>query len=81
MVKEYCDNIKLLWPEIVRILMLSSMFDFEADDSTEDLADKLVGVTPTSFHSALTYEEKVKILIFLVNTTHDLQGFRDSMND
>ena len=29
----------------------------------------------------MTYSEKVKLLLFLINTTHDLPGFRQYLTD
>ncbi len=53
-------------------MISSETFDFETDEEIETIADKLIGVSPETFSSSLTYSEKVRLLLFLVNTAHDL---------
>lgn len=52
------------------------MFDFESPEGLQEISHKLNGVTPQSFASAFSQKEKVTLLLFLVNTAHDLEGFR-----
>jgi hypothetical protein len=51
------------------------MYDFEADEEALIISDKLENVSPEEFAKTFTYGEKVKLLLYLVNTTHDLLGF------
>lgn len=80
MLKRYGEEkIQVFWPEILRILIQSEMFDFESSEPLLALAERLNGVTPQSFASTFSQGEKVSMLLFLVNTCHDLEGFRQTL--
>lgn len=61
------------------------MFDFEISELDEGwqaiVSAKLKSASPVSFTSSLTYLEKVKLLLFLINTTHDLVAFRSFLTE
>ena len=82
MLKRYSEEkIQVFWPEILRILIQSSTFDFEASESVRALAERLQLVTPETFAQSFTKEEKVELMLFLVNTAKDLDGFRQTLSD
>ena len=82
MLKTYTEGkIQLFWPEILIILIQSEMFDFEVTPEITALVPRLRTATPETFANCFSHEEKHRLLVFLVNTCHDLQGFRDVMNE
>lgn len=81
LIYDYTDEkVQFIWPELLRIIFSYPDFNFPDDEDFLDLTDKLVGVTPQSFSSTFNYEEKTKILLNLINI-HDLQGFREYINE
>ena len=80
-------NEETLWPELVRLLICHADerldIDLEALQENEyifDILKKVGGLTPQSYTWSLTYREKVDLLLFLVDTVHDLDTFRQFLN-
>jgi len=80
-------SLEKLWPELIRLLVVHS--DERHDIDLEGLKDfsymselfrKLGAQTPQSYAQALTYKEKLDILMFLVDSIHDLDSFRQFLN-
>lgn len=71
------DKLKFVWPCIICIFIQAGLFENVASEEIKRIADSLQSATPKTFNNVLTYEEKVKILIFLCNSCHDLQAFRE----
>lgn len=44
------------------------------------ICDKLAGCRPETYGVALTYEEKVELLCFLIDNVHELDEFRSFLN-
>lgn len=65
----------MLW-----IILCCSQYDFSLDD-TKDIVEKLYSATPEKFAKIFNYQEKVNILLSLVNSTHELQSFREHINE
>ena len=83
MVQEYAHEkkqVRLFWPEILRLMIQSQLFDFEAEDALLVTSDKLETMCPKSFH-ILSVQEKVQCLLFLINSIRDTQVFRDFINE
>ena len=83
---EECQ-IDQFWPELIRLLVVHS--DERHDIDLESLADfkpmselfrKLGSLTPQTYSWSLTLQEKVEILMFLVDCIHDLDSFRQFLN-
>jgi len=75
------DNIRFVWPCLVSIVIKGEMFDIIADKEINEIAEKLKSATPKTFNVILSYEEKVKILLFLWNSWHDLTAFREYISE
>lgn len=80
-------TLEKLWPELIRLLVVHS--DERHDIDLEGLKDfsymselfrKLGAQTPQSYAQALNYKEKLDILMFLVDSIHDLDSFRQFLN-
>jgi len=76
-----------LWTEMVRLLIAHA--DERHDIDLEGLQDnvyiadllrKVGALTPQAYTWSLTYKEKVDVLLFLVDTMHDLDSFRQFLN-
>lgn len=73
MVQEYAhdkDQTKLFWPEILRLMIQSNLFDFEVEESLLETSDKVETLCPKTFHK-LSLEEKIQCLLFLINSIRD----------
>ena len=75
------DKIRHVWPCLVSIIINAELFDIIADKETLEIALKLDSATPKTFNTILNYEEKVKILLYLCNSCHDLNVFREYISD
>lgn len=71
------DKLKFVWPCIINIFIQAGLFENVASEEIKVIADSLQSATPKTFNNVLAYEEKVKILIFLCNSCHDLHAFRE----
>lgn len=71
------DKLKFVWPCIISIVVKGELFEIIANKEIQEIADKLQGATPKTFNTLLSYDEKVKILLYLCNSCHDLTAFRD----
>ena len=45
-----------------------------------NICEKLSGCRPEMYNSAFSYDEKVELLTFLVDSIHDLDSFRNFLN-
>ena len=81
------SNEDMLWPEMIRLLLSHADerldIDIEAiqeNDYISDLLKKVGGLSPQEYTWNLTYKEKIDLLLFLVDTVHDLDSFRQFLN-
>ena len=44
------------------------------------ITDKLSGCRPETYATKLTYDDKVELLAFLIDSVHDLDEFRQFLN-
>jgi hypothetical protein len=44
------------------------------------ISEKLSGCRPETYSSTLTYDDKVELLTFLIDSIHDLDTFRSFLN-
>ena len=78
MIKQLSDDkIRFVWPWLVSIIVRTELFEIIADKETTEIAMKLDSATPKTFNCILKYEEKIKILLYLCNSWHDLNTFRE----
>ena len=76
-----------LWTEMIRILLVHSdeRHDIDLESSADtvqmaELLNKVGALTPNEYTWSLTYKEKVDLLLFLIDTIHDLDSFRQFLN-
>lgn len=58
-------------------------FDLESNKNSDEILDllkKVGAVSPRDYTWCLTYEEKVDLLMLLVDSIHDLDTFRQFLN-
>ena len=76
------DKLKFVWPCIIGIFVDAGLFEYASTtEQVRMIANILRGATPKTFNTLLTYEEKVKILLFLCNSCHDFQVFREYISN
>lgn len=71
------DKLKFVWPCMINIFIQGGIFENVATQEIKDIAERLQSATPQTFNKVLDYYEKVKILLFLCNSCHDLNAFRE----
>lgn len=71
------EKLKFVWPCIINIFVHAGLFEYKASQDILSISNILQSATPKTFNTLLTYEEKVKILLFLWNSCHDLQAYRE----
>jgi predicted metal-binding protein len=82
MIKQLSDEkLKFVWPCIISILVQAGMLEYKPSQEIIDISVTLQGATPMTFNTLLSYEEKIKILIFLCNSCHDLTAFREYISN
>ena len=75
-----------MWPEIVRVLLVHAdeRLDFEDSiknsDEVLELLKKVGACAPRDYTWCLAYQEKVDLLMLLVDCIHDLDTFRQFLN-
>lgn len=79
------SNKDQIWTEMLRLLILHSDerndLDKESlDPYIHDLLRKVGTLSPQQYTSALTYKEKVDLILYLVDLIHDLDRFRQFLN-
>lgn len=79
------NNKHMLWPEMIRLLILHSDERQDLDKETldphiQELLRKLGSLSPSEYTWKMNYREKVDILLFLVDLIHDLDKFRQFLN-
>jgi len=63
------------------VLASTKRFDFlPLDDDMAKITDKLSGCRPETYATKLTYDDKVELLAFLIDSVHDLDEFRQFLN-
>ena len=79
---KYTERQDQLWPEIIRIIFKSKHFGFyPLDSNIQDICDtKLANSTPETYSYMLTYDEKLDILETIVDGLHELDEFRNFLN-
>ena len=75
----------MLWPEIVRlILMYARNEDPDVfgpfDEEVLAITNKLAGIKPADFTTAVSYQEKVTLLTVLIDCLHETNEFRLFLN-
>ena len=72
-----------LWTEMIRLLLVHSdeRHNIDLESSAEsvqmaELLEQVGALTPNEYTWSLTYKEKVDLLLFLIDTIHDLDSFR-----
>jgi hypothetical protein len=73
------EDKELLWPEMIRLLIVHADEHHEIDleeGYTAELIRRLGALTPQAYTWSFTYKEKVDLLMFFVDTIHDLDSFR-----
>lgn len=75
------DKIRFVWPCIVSIIVKAELFDIIPDKEVVEISQKLDSATPKTFNTILNYHEKVKILLHLINSCHDLNAFREYISN
>jgi hypothetical protein len=74
--------LKGCWIEVLKIVILSKSFDFMSTVDLKNLANKIKhDVNPKNFNILLTYEEKIQLLEYLVNSSFDFGLVRDSIKE
>lgn len=76
-----------LWTEMIRLLLVHSdeRHDIDLESSADtvqmaELLNKVGALTSNEYTWSLTYKEKVDLLLFLIDTIHDLDSFRQFLN-
>ena len=77
-----------MWTELIRLLIVHSdeRLDMENDAQLDDnspfyeLLNRIGAMSPKEYTWSVSYKEKVDILLFLVDKTHDLDSFRQFLN-
>ena len=59
------EKLKFVWPCIINIFVHAGLFEYKASQDILNISNILQSATPKTFNTLLTYEEKVKILLFL----------------
>lgn len=79
---KYVEKPELVWPEMIRLILKSQKnFDFyPLDQQMQEICDKLCSCTPEKYNSLFTYEEKSILLETLIDGIHDLDDFRNFLN-
>lgn len=54
------------------MIMTSERYDFMINDNLRVISDILRTCTPASYNVDLNYKQKIDLLMFLIDTAHDL---------
>ena len=80
-------NQEHLWPELIRLFVLHAdermMIDvdyLQTDAQTYNLLKKVGSLSPSQYTHEMSYSEKIDLMMFLVDTIHDLDTFRSFLN-
>jgi hypothetical protein len=69
MIKQISDDkLKFIWPCLIGIFIEGELFEYTASSEVKEIGTILQGATPKTFNSLLTYDQKIKILLFLCNS-------------
>ena len=70
------------WPELLRIVMKSKRFSFNPlSDQVRKICDEqLSSCVPETYSQSLSYEQKLELLETLVDGVHDLDDFKNFLN-
>lgn len=75
------DKVKFIWPCLIGIFINSGLFEYTASSEVNEIGEILQSATPKTFNSLLTYDQKIKILLFLCNSCHDFVAFREYLSE
>ena len=70
------------WPELVRIILKSKRFSFTplSEDMTKICDERLATTLPETFTTSITSDQKLNLLETLIDGIHDLDGYKDFLN-
>ena len=82
------QNKEIIWTEMIRLLIVHADERLEIDNQDlqdesstfHDLLKRVGAMTPKDYTWSLSYKEKVDLLLYLVDTVHDLDSFRQFLN-
>ena len=82
------ENKEMVWTEMIRLLILHGDERIEIDQDIlqdekmqiSDLLKKVGTLSPKEYTWELTYKEKLDLLLYLVDTIHDMDSFRQHLN-
>jgi hypothetical protein len=70
------------WPEFIRLILKSKRFSFHPmSDRLRTICDeKLANCEPETYSNVLNYDEKLELLENIVDGLHDLDDFKNFLN-
>lgn len=82
------ENKETIWTEMIRLLILHGDERLEIDQdilqdentSISELLKKVGSLSPRDYTWSLSYKEKLDLLLYLVDTVHDMDTFRQFLN-
>lgn len=80
------QNKEVIWTELIRLLIVHADerldIENELDENSPfiELLNRVGKLSPKDYTCSLSYKEKIDILLFLVDKTHDLDSFRHFLN-
>jgi len=74
------DKLRFVWPCLISIFLHAGLFEYTAGDEVIEIGRILQNANPKNFNSLLSYDQKIKILLFLCNSCHDLVAFREYLS-
>lgn len=75
------DKLKFVWPCLISIFINAGIFEHATGEEVKEIGISLQSSTPKTFNSLLSYDQKIKILLFLCNSCHDFASFRDYLSE
>ena len=82
MIKQTISNkLRFVWPCLISIFLKAGLFEYTPGEDIIEIGVILKNATPKNFNSLLTYDQKIKILLFLWNSCHDFQAFREYLSE
>ena len=82
------EDKEMVWTEMIRLLILHGDERIEIDQDIlqdenmqiSELLKKVGSLSPNEYTWSLTYKEKLDLLLYLVDTIHDMDSFRQHLN-
>jgi glucan-binding YG repeat protein len=75
------DRLKFVWPCLISVFIQAGIFEHATGEEVKDIGMSLQSATPKTFNSLLSYDQKIKILLFLCNSCHDFTAYRDYISE